>query len=281
MSKADDYAARVRQAYRELALQYQTPDVSIHALHGKLGGSIRPLHQYLQSACVAHTAVPSTGEPTAAGQAALQSALRLPGEKESFLLIRLLEPQPAMNPEPNLNQKTATASIEQLVFTCERFGRDFSSKDAAERFNDACRELKRHDPAAFAEWQQSDVYSPRRFYLPERSPEQQACRYEALLRETAELRYPKGERTLELEARIEKTVQKKVQAFTQERQAKVYEQSLRRQLAEKKPNLTPDEAKHYERRINELVDNFRKNQAQQQAQTAPAHSHPQEQSRGM
>jgi hypothetical protein len=106
-------------------------------------------------------------------------------------------------------------------------------------------------------------------------------RYESLLRATAELRYPPEERTAELEARIEKTIARKVGEFTQERQAKAYEASLRRELAERHPNLTPEQAQRYERRINELVDNFRKNQAQQPQQAQPPPARRQPQGRGL
>ena len=95
-------------------------------------------------------------------------------------------------------------------------------------------------------------------------------RYERLLRATAALRYPPEERTAELEARIEKTIARKVGEFTQERRAKAYEAGLRKELAQRHPNLTPDQAQRYERRINELVAEFRQNQAQQQQPQTPA-----------
>ena len=104
-----------------------------------------------------------------------------------------------------------------------------------------------------------------KFELP--SPVEQ---YEYHLRQLAALKYPDEERTAELETSIAKAIQRKVGDFVQEQQhrerVRLYENSLRRQLAEKHPNLTPDEAQRYERRINELVDDFRKNQAQQQQQ---------------
>ena len=67
----------------------------------------------------------------------------------------------------------------------------------------------------------------------------------------------------------------------QKRQAKAYEASLQKELAERHPNLKPDQAQRYERRINGLVAEFRQNQAhrQQQAQAPPARS--QEQGRGI
>jgi hypothetical protein len=89
---------------------------------------------------------------------------------------------------------------------------------------------------------------------------------------------PAEERSAELEARIEKTIQRKAGDFLQEQQhrerVRLYENSLRRQLAEKHPSLTPDQAKHYGRRINELVDNFRKNQARQQQQQQQQQAEP-------
>jgi hypothetical protein len=77
-------------------------------------------------------------------------------------------------------------------------------------------------------------------YLKQRqmSPEQQ---YERHLLQAAALRHPQEERTPELQAWIEKTIARKVGEFTQERQAKQYEASLRRPLAEKRPHLTPQE----------------------------------------
>jgi hypothetical protein len=95
-------------------------------------------------------------------------------------------------------------------------------------------------------------------------------RYERLLRATAALRYPPEERTPELEVRIEKTIARKVGEFVQERQTKAYEASLQRQLAERHPNLTPEQAQRYERRVNELVAEFRQNQTQQQQAQTPA-----------
>jgi hypothetical protein len=101
-------------------------------------------------------------------------------------------------------------------------------------------------------------------------------RYESLLRATADLRYP--ERTPELEARIEKTIARKVQDFRQERQAKAYEASLRKTVAERHPTLTPEERQRYEQRIAKLVAEYRQNQAQQQP---PAHTRSQQRGRGM
>ena len=53
---------------------------------------------------------------------------------------------------------------------------------------------------------------------------------------------------------------------TQERPAKAAEASLRKDLAARHPNLTPEQSKHYERRIGELVEDFRQKQAQQRYQ---------------
>jgi hypothetical protein len=100
---------------------------------------------------------------------------------------------------------------------------------------------------------------------PQAAPEHE--RYERLLRATADLRYPPEERTAKLDARIEKTIGRKVGEFTLERRAKAFEAGLRKDLAIRHPNLKPDQAQRYERRITELVAEFRQNQAQTLAQT--------------
>jgi len=84
------------------------------------------------------------------------------------------------------------------------------------------------------------------------------------LRETAALRYPFKERTPELQARIEKTIARKVGEFTEERQVKAYEASLRETIAERHPNLTAERAKHYEERIAMLLSDYRQSQQQHQ-----------------
>ena len=203
------YTARVLTAYKALAEEMQSPDVTIAVLHRRVGGSIQELHDWLRSECQAQRCVPSVGEPVFAGDAAKQSVLRLPGERESFLRVKLLEP-------PMIQEQ---------------------------------RQAK---------------------------PDHE--RYEELLRATAELRYPPEERTPELEAWIEKTIARKVQEFREERRAKAYEATLRKELAARHPTLTPEQKAHYERRIADLVAEFRQNQAQRQQQT-PARSR--EQGRGI
>jgi hypothetical protein len=101
-----------------------------------------------------------------------------------------------------------------------------------------------------------------------------------LLRATAALRYPQSERSPELEARIEKTIARKVQEFTQERQLRAYESGLRKELAQRHPNLSDKQRQHYEQRIAKLVADFRNNQAQQQ-QTQPPPARSQERGRGI
>jgi hypothetical protein len=94
------------------------------------------------------------------------------------------------------------------------------------------------------------------------------------------LRYPPEERTAELEARIEKTIARKVGEFTKERQAKAYEAGLRKELALRHPNLKPDQAQRYEQRIAELVAEFRQKQRQPQ-QEQPQQARIQQQGRGI
>jgi hypothetical protein len=93
------------------------------------------------------------------------------------------------------------------------------------------------------------------------------------------LRYPQSERTAELEARIEKTIARKVGEFIQERQAKVCEASLRRELAQRHPNLTEMRRLEYNQRILDLVAERRQEMARQKQRTPPARS--QVQARGI
>ena len=111
------YTQHVYEAYQALADETQSPDVPIHSLHRKVGGSLLELQNHLRAECLAHRAVPSTGEPAFVGDAARQSALYLPGETDRatgkpqlFLLIKLIDP-PAMTQEP-LPQQTATLVLQ-------------------------------------------------------------------------------------------------------------------------------------------------------------------------
>jgi hypothetical protein len=110
LAEEQTYSQRVYQAYRDLAEQYQSPNVRIDALHSRLGGSLRDLHRWLRQACRDHLAVPSAGEPALADHAARQSALCLPGEADratgkpqSFLLIKLIDP-PTMTQDQHPQQ---------------------------------------------------------------------------------------------------------------------------------------------------------------------------------
>jgi hypothetical protein len=265
------YSMRVYRAYAELAAETQSPDVAINALHRRVGGSIHELHAFLRQECQAQRCAVSTGEPAFAGDAARQSALTLPGEidratgkPQSFLLIKLIEPPPmtqehplqqtAAQPEPGrrLNRDDLDVIIEALEYRC----------DAISGGTDIDEVARLKSIGATLEKLRALEAQPQR-------PEHE--RYERLLRATAALRYPAEERTPELEARIEKTIARKVGEFTQERQAKAYEAGLRKELAARHPNLTPEQEERYERKINELVAEFQKNQAQrqQQAQRLP------------
>lgn len=216
------YSQRVYRAYREIAEGTKFIDVPIHALHRRVGGNIHELHDLLRAECLAHRAVPTVGEPAFAGDAARQSALRLPGEKETFLNIKLIEP-----------------------------------------------------PMAQEQQQQSRP----EFVVP--SPVEQ---YEYHLRQLFALKYPEGERTEEMTARIEATVQRKLGEFRQEHElrerVKAYEASLRKDLAIRHPDLTEQQRRDYEERIASLVADHRAALARhQQCPQQPARS--QEQSRGM
>jgi hypothetical protein len=268
LSRPDEeqtYTHRVWTAYRALCEEMQTPDVPIHALHRRVGGPLLELQNHLRAECLAHRAAPSTGEPTLAGDAARQSALCLPGETDratgkpqSFLLIKLIDAPPMSQPQqlqptvalaPSLGRRLTRDDldviIEALEYRCDAIesGTDF---DETARLKSIVPTLKKL----------------RALEAQPQRPEHE--RYQSLLRAMAALRYPAEERTPELEARIEKTIARKVQEFQEERALKAYEASLRREVAQRHPNLTPAEAKRYEQRIAELVAEFRQKQRQPQ-----------------
>jgi hypothetical protein len=80
---------------------------------------------------------------------------------------------------------------------------------------------------------------------------------------------PPEERTPELEARIEKAIERKVGEFIRERRLKAYEAGLRRELAERHPNLTERQRLEYNQRILELVAERREAMARQKQQQLP------------
>jgi hypothetical protein len=114
-----------------------------------------------------------------------------------------------------------------------------------------------------------------REYVEGRKPTDQE-RYERLLRATARLRYP--ERTPELEAKIEKTIQKRLGEFRQEQQLRAYEAALRREVAARQPNLTLEAAERYEHKIKALVEEQKQKLEAQKHPPQPARS--QQQDRG-
>jgi hypothetical protein len=259
------YSQRVYQAYQALVAETQSPDVAINALHRRVGGSIHELHSFLRQECHAQRCAVSTGEPAFAGQAALQSALTLPGEidratgkPQSFLLIKLIQPPPMTQEQPRqptaalapslggrLTRDDLDVILEALEYRCDAIsgGTDFDEVTRLKSIGATLEKLRALEAQ------------------PQRTEHE---RYQSLLRAMAALRYPAEERTPELEARIEKTIARKVQEFREERALKVYEASLRREVAQRHPNLTPAEAKRYEQRIAELVAEFRQKQRQPQ-----------------
>jgi hypothetical protein len=276
------YSMRVYQAYQALCDEMQTPDVPIHAIHRRVGGSLLELQNHLRAESLAHRAVPSTGEPAFAGDAARQSALTLPGEvdratgkPQSFLLIKLIEPPPMTQEQPpqptaalapllgrRLTRDDLQAIIEALEYRC----------DAIETGTDFDEVARLKSIGATLEKLRAIEAQPQR-------PEHE--RYESLLRATADLRYPPEERTPELEARIEKTIGRKVGEFSQERRAKAYEAGLRRELAERHPNLTPEQVKHHDERIAKLVEEHRQcKDRQKHAQTRSQASKGRQQEQG-
>lgn len=280
------YSQRVFSAYESLGEEMQTPDVPIHAIHRRVGGSLLELQNHLRAECRAHRAVPSTGEPAFAGDAARQSALCLPGETDratgkpqSFLLIKLIDP-PTMTQEqqpPQAKQHpkiTLTLNVNQAELVAEalHYGayeleqyadgheRDI---DGIETHCDYLGDLEK-GLMAFVGNPKAHAGELRQETEPELPDQAVTKRYERLLRQTAALRYPHKERTPDLQARIEKTIARKVSEFTQERQLKEYEQSLRRTVAERHPNLTEEQRLKYNQRILDLVAERREGMARQQ-----------------
>lgn len=177
------YAVRVFEAYREPAEQYQSPDVSIHALHGRVGGSIQALHRWLRPACREHLAVPSTGEPALADHAARQSALTLPGERDIFLNIKLLntptmnqeqEPQQPEDSDPfgaeGLTAEQKLLNVAQGVLKRtevkirQRMGRSDTYAGSLDQIALAARQLAEEVTAYLQQRQMSPEQSPTRGY---------------------------------------------------------------------------------------------------------------------
>jgi hypothetical protein len=265
-----------------LAAETQSPDVAINALHRRLGGSIAELHALLREQCFAHNCIPSTGEPLFAGDAARQSALTIPGEVDratgkpvAFLNIKLLQPpsmQQEQPPQPTaalapslggrLTRNDLDVILESLEYRCDAIagGTDLDEVARLKSIGATLEKLRALEA------------QPQR-------PEHE--RYERLLRATAALRYPAEERTPELEARIERTIARKVGEFVQERQLKEYEAGLRKTVAERHPNLTERQRLQYNQRILDLVAERREAMdRQKQAQTPPARSQQQERNYG-
>ena len=268
------YAVRVWQAYRELAERYRTPDVPIHAIHGRVRGSIHELHDLLRAESLAHRAVATTGEPALAGDAARQSALTLPGQSETFLNIKLIEPPSMSQPQPpqsaaalapwlgrRLTRDELDVIIEALEYRCEAIegGTDLDEVARLKGIGATLTKLRALEA------------QPQR-------PEHE--RYERLLRATAALRYPPEERTAELEAKIEKTITRKVGQFRQEHElrekSKAYERSLWQDVERRHPDLSQEERERYSERIRALFADHRAVLARRQPPTRS-----QEQGRGI
>jgi hypothetical protein len=286
-AEGQPYPQRVYAAYQALAAETQYTDVPIHALHRRVGGDIRDLHAFLREECFGHRVVATVGEPLYAGDAALMSALTIPGQTDRetgrpviFLNIKLIEPRPMQEPPPDAAQQTAPQPelgrrltrddldviIEALEYRCDAIagGTDFDEVARLKSIGATLEKLRTLEA------------QPQR-------PEHE--RYERLLRATAALRYPTQERTAELEVRIEKTIARKVQDFLQEQQmrerVRLYEHNLRQQLDERRATLRPAQVAHYEQKIDDMVKAFRAAQGQQQQQAPPPPARSQEQGRGL
>jgi hypothetical protein len=200
------YTQRVMQAYAEIAAERQTPDVPVHALYQRIGGSLPELHDWLRQECRAHHCVPTTGEPAFASEEAKRTALTLnqPGASETFLNVKLLD-------MPTVTQQQQPQQPE--------VGRMHELEAFVQRVYDS--HGKMYDGQLYEESKRLMTHAQR--------PEHE--RYEGLLRATAALRYPMEERTAELSQRIEVTIQRKVSTFIEERQAKAQQREQQQDLS--------------------------------------------------
>jgi hypothetical protein len=110
-------------------------------------------------------------------------------------------------------------------------------------------------------------------------------KYERLLREISELKYPPSERSPELCEKIERTIQQKVQTFRQEHEmrekSKAFEQSLWQDVQRRHPDLSPERREHYRARIEEMVADHKAALARHQHDAPQARNQQQEQGRGI
>jgi hypothetical protein len=261
------YSQRVFAAYKSLAEEMQSPDVTIDALHRRVGRDIRDLHRWLKWECMAHRASPSIGEPLYAGDAARQSALHLPGEKDALLRVKLLQ-LPVANLSPEIATDVSRFQVKVLVMTDgaqqPRIAINLTAEQArllAVVIQYGSEGLDAQDFLWDLEKELRAFASNPQAYVEQRRPAAHET-YAKALRIAAYLRYP--ERTPELEQKIERTIQKRLGESRQEQQVRAYEASLRRTVAEKHPNLTQAQAEHYETRIKELVETYRQEQIRKQ-----------------
>jgi hypothetical protein len=291
--KGQTYTHRVWPAYRALCGEMQTPDVPIHALHRRVGGNIHELHDFLRNQCRAQRCVPTTGEPAFAGDAARQSALRLPGEKETFLNIKLLNPPTRQQTPQQPPTITITLSVNQADLVAEALhygayeleqyadghGRDI---DGVETHCDYLGDLEK-GLMAFVK-NPKERAGELRMDQPAALPEQvKVAQYERALRQAAWLKYPPDDRTKEMQQRIDATIDRKVGEFRQEcemrEKVKAYEASLWQQVERRHPDLSPEQREHYHERIRTLVADHKAALARHQQPQPPDRG--QEQGRGL
>jgi hypothetical protein len=194
---------------------------------------------------------------------------RATGKPQSFLLIKLIEPPPMTQEQPlqptaalapslggRLTRDDLDVIIEALEYRCDAIsgGTDFDEVTRLKSIGTTLEKLRALEA------------QPQR-------PEHE--RYERLLRATAALRYPAEERTEKLQKGIEATIARKVSEFVEERRIKAYEASLRKELAERNPNLSDKQRQHYEKRLQELVAAEKARQKQPAQQLAHRQQHQQ------
>jgi hypothetical protein len=287
-SEGKPYAAQVFEAYQMLAAERQNPDVPVHDLYRRVGGSLAEFQAFLQQEALGQRLVPSTGEPAFATEEALRTSLTLPGETDpvsgcpiTFLNVKLLEPPPAQQKsaqpladgfrraalrplglcEPYPGTVLLTAEEAELAIKAVRVTRklfeDGRIKDAA----DAQEPL--HERLARVE---EKLGRPVEL-IPD------AARYEHELRERAAARYPDPDPELarKIENKIRRLVNERAEKSLARRahaaalkgwsfedfQAREKERELRAAAALQYPHPTLEETRKIEARIRSLVGEFR------------------------
>jgi hypothetical protein len=283
----ENYAARVRQAYQQLAGERRNPDVPIVDLYQRVGGELAPFHRFLEQEAYEGRAVPTTGEPTlASGEAQLPALVlrgeldRVSGQPLRFFNVKLFEalapakdvtPSPVVTPEPLADpplQYAVTLTGPELELLRQSLD-DQARTIAASKAPDQARLQAATDLSAKLEGLQPQreqappQAGPREPELAERKPEVTPVKqelgpdpnppdvveeYRRELVERARAKYPDA--TPELAARIDKEVQRRVNIV------KTYQDHLLQAQREHFPKATPEEKAQHLANIRQEVKDF-------------------------